>query len=765
MTVMADRGAGSGITRKEAEVLAGLGEQLSNAEIATRMFVSVRTVETHVSSLLRKLHASNRRELGRLAGWAGDRWSMVGSARIGPSGTVTFLFTDIEDSTAWWERQPSAMPDVLDRHDDILRQQIEDHRGRLFATAGDGFGAVFIAAPEAVAAAVDAQRSLGAESWPDGVDVRVRMGLHTGTATERNGDYVGGVVNRAARIAAAGRGGHILLSAVTADLVADEGWTMVDLGVHRLRGLERPERIVRLDVPDLPIVALPLRASRERAGNLPHPSTNLVGRRDEVDQLVEMVGRHRLVTVTGTGGAGKTRLALAAADVVADQFADGAWFVELGEVHDAADLASAVATTLSLQPVPGTEGTATTVAALAGQHTLLLLDNCEQLIGAVVELVGAIESRCPRVTVLATSREALGLVHEDRLTLQPLAVDGDGGPSDAARLFHERAAAVLGGFAPSDADAVVIDDICRQLDGLPLAIELATARLSTMSVSELRSHLDDRFQLLARRRGVSARQQSLRAAVAWSYDLLTDPERSFFDQVSMFGADFGPGAARAVGGDSSVPVEDLLLSLVDKSLLISMRGPLGTRFRLLETLRQYGAARLDADGTALNMRRQLDYYVAWTAAADAGIRGPDELLWHQGFTAEWPNIRNAFRWACRVDDGDAAIELVAATLWWAKTRMRLEVDQWCHAVLDLPSAASHRLRPVVAAGAALLAHMRGDHEGQERSLDLARAEEERLGRAEEPWVDIAAANDWGGGPAGALAQCDRAAPSSGSHHR
>ena len=409
-----------------------------------------------------------------------------------------------------------------------------------------------------------------------------------------------------------------------------------------------------------------------------------------------MVGRHRLVTVTGTGGAGKTRLVLAAADVVADQFADGAWFVELGEVHDAADLASAVATTLSLQPVPGTDGTATTVAALASQHTVLLLDNCEQLIGAVVELVDAIESRCPRVTVLATSREALGLVYEDRLTLQPLAVDGDGGPSEAARLFHERAAAVLGGFAPSDADAVVIDDICRQLDGLPLAIELATARLSTMSVGELRSHLDDRFQLLARRRGVSARQQSLRAAVAWSYDLLTDPERLFFDQVSMLRADFGPGAARAVGGDSSVPVEDLLLSLVDKSLLISMRGPLGTRFRLLETLRQYGESRLDADGTALNMRRQLDYYVAWTAAADAGIKGPDELLWHQGFTAEWPNIRNAFRWACRVDDGDAASRLVAATLWWAKTRMRLEADQWCHVVLDLPSAASHRLRPVLA---------------------------------------------------------------------
>ena len=371
------------------------------------------------------------------------------------------------------------------------------------------------------------------------------MGSHSGTATQRDGNYFGGVVNRAARIAAIGRGGHILLSAATADLVADEGWTLVDLGLHRLKGLERPERIVRLDAPALPVVTLALRASRERAGNLPHPSTTLIGRQDELDQLVDMVGTHRLVTVTGPGGAGKTRLALAAADAIADQFADGTWFVELGELQDAADIPAAVATTLALQPAQGTEGVASTVAALAGQHALLLLDNCEHLIDGVIQFVTAIESRCDRITVLATSREALGLGHEVRLNLQPLGVDG--GTSDATRLFCERAAAVLGSFQPSDADVAVIDEICRRLDGLPLAIELATARLSTMSVSELRTHLDDRFEVLTRRRGVNARHQSLRATVAWSYDLLTDDEQSLFDQLSVFGADFGPGAARAVG--------------------------------------------------------------------------------------------------------------------------------------------------------------------------------------------------------------------------
>ena len=556
MVLMADPLAASGVTRKEAEVLAGLGEHLSNAEIAAQMYVSERTVETHVSSLLRKLGASNRRELGRLAARAGGPPSMAGGGTTGPSGTVTFLFTDVEDSTALWDRHPALMPEVLVRHDGALRQAIERHGGRIFTTAGDGFGAAFASAPEAVAAAVDAQRSLRSESWPGDLAVAVRMGLHSGTATERDGNYFGGVVNRAARIAASGRGGHILLSAATAGLVADEGWTIVDLGLHRLRGLERPERIVRLDAPALPVVALPVRASRERAGNLPHPSTRLIGRQDEMSQVVGMVRAHRLVTIAGTGGAGKTRLALATADAVADQFADGTWFVELGELHDAADIPSAVATTLALQPGPGTEGATSTVATLARQHALLLLDNCEHLIDGVVEFVTAIESRCDRIVVLATSREALGLGHEVRLNLHPLDVDGVG-TSDAVRLFRERATAVLGTFQPSDADIAAIDEICRRLDGLPLAIELATARLSTMSVAELLAHLDDRFQLLARRHGVIARQQSLRATVAWSYDLLTDVEQSFFDQLSVFGSDFGPGAARAVGGDPTVPVEDL----------------------------------------------------------------------------------------------------------------------------------------------------------------------------------------------------------------
>jgi predicted ATPase/class 3 adenylate cyclase len=746
MVLMADPLAASGVTRKETEVLAGLVEQLSNAEIAARMYVSERTVETHVSSLLRKLGVSNRRELGRLAGRTGAT-SMVDSGTIGPSGTVTFLFTDVENSTALWDRYPSLMPEVLMRHDAAVRDAITLHGGHTFTATGDGFGAAFASAPEAVAAAVDAQRSLDSESWPRDVAIRVRMGLHSGTATERNGNYFGGAVNRAARITVIGRGGQILLSAAAADLVADQGWTMVDLGRHHLKGLERPERIVRLDAPGLPVVTLSLRGGRDRTGNLPHPSTTLIGRQDDLSRLVDMVGTRRLVTVTGPGGAGKTRLALAAADAVADQFPDGTWFVELGELQDAADVPSAVATTMALQSA-GSEDITSLFAALADQRALLLLDNCEHLIDGVIQFVSALESHCDRITVLATSREALGLGHEVRLNLRPLDVNGDEGASDAMRMFCERAAAVLGGFQPSDADVAVVDEICRRLDGLPLAIELATARLSAMSVPELRAHLDDRLEVLTRRRGVSARHQSLRATVAWSYDLLSDVEQSFFDELSAFGTDFGVEAARAVGGDTTVPVEDLLMSLVDKSLLTANRGPLGTRFRQLETVRQYGEARLQGrGGVPASMRRQLDHYVEWTESADAGIKSPDELHWHQWFTAEWPNVRNVFRWACTVDDGDAACRLVSATLWWAMSRMRLEADRWCELALEVPSAADHPLRPVVLAGAALLAHLRGDWDRDRQSFERARAEVRRLGVATSPWVEAAALNRWTGGPA------------------
>ena len=358
---------------------------------------------------------------------------------------------------------------------------------------------------------------------------------------------------------------------------------MVDLGRHRLKGLERPERIVRLDAPALPVVDAPT-ACRPRTRRQPAAPVDHVDRPPGRAEPTGRHGRHAQVGDRHRNGRGRQdRLALAAADAVADQFPDGTWFVELGELHDAADVPSAVATTLALQPAP-----AARTSPRRSLRWRISTPCCCSTTASTSSTASS--SSSPRSSHTASGspswRRAArhsGSATRSVSTCVPSTSNGDGGTSDAMRLFCERAAAVLGSFQPSDADVAVIDEICRRLDGLPLAIELATARLSAMTVAELRAHLDDRLEVLTRRRGVNARHQSLRATVAWSYDLLTDVEQSFFDELSVFGADFGAGAARAVGGDTTVPVEDLLMSLVDKSLLTADRGPLGTRFRQLET--------------------------------------------------------------------------------------------------------------------------------------------------------------------------------------
>jgi predicted ATPase/class 3 adenylate cyclase len=748
---MADRLAECGVTRRELEVLVALGEHLTNAEIAARFFVSERTVESHVSSLLRKLQMSNRRQLGRLVPPSPD----VGRLEVRspmPAGTLTFLFTDIEDSTALWEQFPRSMPDVLARHDAMVQREIYRHGGVVFAAEGDGFAAVFTSAAAGAAGAVAAQQALGAEAWPTAVIVRVRMGLHSGTAMERDGNYFGGVVNRAARICASGRGGQIIVSAATAGLVANDQWTLVDLGAHRLKGLARPERLYRLDAHVLPSVDLPLRVRRERAGNLPHVRTRLLARDQQIEDLAHLLRDRWLVTVTGPGGVGKTRLAVAAAHACADGFVDGTWLVELDEVVAPGDVVPAVTTTLGLRPGAGMDPAVAT-AALAGQRALLVLDNCEHVIDGVVDLVEVIKAQCSDVTVLTTSREPLGVDDEQLFRLHPLGVDNAGGVSDAGRLFCQRAARVLGDFHPSTDEIAMVNDLCRRLDGLPLAIELAVARLPAMSLSELRDHLDDRFRLLSRRRGAVPRQRSLRATVAWSYELLTPIEQRFFDRLSVFSAEFGFGAAQAVGAAPLIGMaEDLLGSLVDKSLLTTARGPLGTRFRQLETLRQYGKQRLAVRGETIDARRQhIAYYVTWTETSDAGIRSPDELHWHQAYLAEWSNLRTALRWACELDDGESACQMLTNVLWWANSRLQLETAGWCDAVLALPSASDHPLRPIILAGSALFAHKRDDRQSEDRFLALARDEEGRLGTTDEPWVPAAALNQWPGGPNAAVA--------------
>ena len=441
-----------------------------------------------------------------------------------PSGTLTFLFTDIEDSTALWEQFPRLMPQVLARHDAIVQGEISRHGGVVFAAEGDGFAAVFTSGAAGAAGAVGAQRALAADAWPTAVIVRVRMGLHSGTAMERDGNYFGGAVNRAARICASGRGGQIILSAATAGLVANDQWTLVDLGAHRLKGLARAERLT-VSTPTFFLRSISHCGS---AGTRRKPAARappLLARDQQLEDLAQLLHDRWLVTVTGPGGVGKTRLAVAAAHACADGFVDGHGWSSSTNWSVPGDVVPAVTTTMGLQPGAGVDPAVATAAALAGQRALLVLDNCEHVIDGVVDLVGAVKAQCPEVTVLTTSREPLGVDDEQQFRLHPLGVDSAGGISEAGRLFCERAARVLGDFHPSTDAIAMVNDLCQRLDGLPLAIELAVARLPAMSLSELRDHLDDRFRLLTRRRGAVARQRSLRATVAWSYDLLTPIEQ------------------------------------------------------------------------------------------------------------------------------------------------------------------------------------------------------------------------------------------------
>ena len=476
----------------------------------------------------------------------------------------------------------------------------------------------------------------------------------------------------------------------------------------------------------------------------------MVGRDRELDELLAHLDDHRLITVVGPGGAGKTRLAIAAAAAAADQFADGVWFVELAEVAVDDDVASAVISTLGLHPASSAADVAAVAGSLNGQQALVVLDNCEHVLDGVVALTEQIGTRCPDVTILATSREALDLSDEAQFHIHPLQLRAAGEMSDAACLFTQRAGSVVGLFTPSPDQQALVEDVCQRLDGLPLAIELAAARLSAMSLVELSELLDERLDVIARRRASVHRQQSLEATIGWSYDLLSAEEQALFDRLSVFGSEFDFAAASAVSGTSGPSTRDVLASLVDKSLVTAVRGYAHTRFRVLETISRYGEERLAARGETATVRtRYVDHYLAWTAASDAGIKGPEELTWHEGLVAEWPNVRHAVRLACALDDGDAACRLVWKVLRWATTRIRLEAAQWCDAVLDLPSTADHPLRPILLAGAALFAHMRDDVASEARYLALAKAEEERLGPAIEPWLALAVLNQWRGGPAAA----------------
>ena len=590
---------------------------------------------------------------------------------------MTFLFTDVEGSTRLWESAAESMRAALERHDGILRAAIDGHGGTVFSTGGDAFSAVFPRANEAVAAALAAQMHLAKEPWPEEAPISVRMGLHSGVAEQRGEDYFGPVLNRAARLMSAGHGGQILLSAATQGLVRDvlpASCGLAELGVYRLRDLGRPETLFQLVHPDLRREFARLRTLEAYPGNLPLQLSSLVGREEDIERVAEALKVTPVVTLTGVGGVGKTRLALQVAADVLPRYQDGAWLCELQMVRDPSAVVDAVASVFRVTARPGMSLEESLVVYLRDQEVLIVLDNCEHLLRPVAGLVSRIEAACSGVRVLATSREGLNLRGEQILVVPSLGVPDEGMDLDAlaeceaVRLFSERARAVRADFALDKGNADAVGEICRRLDGVPLAIELAAARVTAMNPAELARRLDRRFRLLTGGERVAIeRHQTLRATIDWSYDLLTEPQQRLLARLAVFAGGSTLDAAEAVCAGDPIEADDvfeLLAGLVARSLVVADDEGPGTRYRLLETIRQYGEERLAEAVETESLRiRHARYYAEFAGTVTTHLFGPEQLEWGARLARERDNLLLAMTFALDREDVDLAFELFCRVPW------------------------------------------------------------------------------------------------------
>jgi predicted ATPase len=547
----------------------------------------------------------------------------------GQTGTVTFLFTDIEGSTERWQRDASAMAAALAAHDELIRSVVAQHGGAVFKHTGDGMCVVFESASAAVAAAVAAQ---------SGLSLPVRMGLHTGEAQSRDGDFFGPTLNRAARVMDAGNGGQVLVSSATAGLL--QGHHLIDLGEHQLKGLETPERIFQVGPGEFP----PLRTPRPMVGNLPVELSTFVGRSHEVKSVVEELESHRLVTLIGVGGTGKTRLAIEAGVVMSEVVADGCWLVELATVAVGEAVPFAFAVGLGVTAPADGDVVDHLVARLRHKRCLVVVDNCEHLLSAAADVVERIVGECANVIVLATSREPL-MVRGERLVPVPSLP-----PDEAERLFLERARDEAPDLVMDDEQRRAVTELCQRLDGLPLALELAASRVRAFTPVELVANLEERFRMLVGgRRSRMERHQTMRGTLDWSYDLCALVERAVFDRLSVFPAGFDLSAARAVaGGDGfdDIDVVDAVPQLVDRSLLQRSTASDGTtRYRMLETMRAYGREHLQHQGISDTTRERHAQYMARTLAGlTLRTLGPDESSVERRLIEYLPDTLVALDW-------------------------------------------------------------------------------------------------------------------------
>jgi len=668
-----------------------------------------------------------------------------------PTGTVTFLFTDIEGSTRLWEEHPEAMRVALARHDALLREIIEARGGHVFKTMGDAFDAAFADAGAALDAATKIQRTLQAERWDLPGGLKVRVALHTGTAEVRGPDYFGPPLNRAARLLAAGHGEQILLSEATRALVEPslpEGLTLRDLGRHRLRDLARSEHIFQLTVAGLRTEFPPLRTLDVLPNNLPRQLTSFIGRARELADIKSRLAETALLTLTGSGGAGKTRLALQVAADLVDAFPDGVWLVELTPLSDPALVTQTVATTLGVREEqrPLLQ---TLLDYLKPKALLLVLDNCEHVLSATADLTQTLLRFCPSLRVLATSQEPLGVAGEvtyrvpslsmpDVYRLPPLERLTE---FESIGLFVDRAALTRPGFALTADNAAAVASICARLDGIPLAIELAAARVKVLSVEEIASRLDDRFRLLtAGSRTAPPRHQTLRAALDWSYDLLTDEERMLLRRLSVFAGGWTLAAAEAVcSGDGCDPaaVLDVLTRLIDRSLVV-VGTPIATEtwYRLLETVRLYAREKLSAAGEEETARRRhRDWYLQFAEQAERELQGPALEAWLERLEVEHDNIRAALDW-CRTAEPDPEYALrLAGAVWhfWEVRGYLSEGREWLESALVKGAQILTTSRVKALNGAGILALIQGDDAraagaGQE-ALALSRSLGDKRGLA------------------------------------
>jgi len=680
-----------------------------------------------------------------------------------PSGTVTFLFTDVEGSTLLLERLGPDWGATLDAHHGLLRAAIEGAGGQQVNTSGDAVFAVFARPPDAVAAAVAVQRALAAKEWPEGVRLRVRMGLHTGAAERAGRDYAGLDVHRAARISAAASGGQVLLSSATrllAERDLPEGVRLRDLGEHRLKDLPRPEHLHQLCIEGLPAEFPPPRTLDAWRDTLPAQPTSFVGREREVAEALALLEGTRALTLTGPGGTGKTRLALRIAAESSEAFRDGVVFVALSALEDPSLVAPTVAAALGVQEEAGRPILTSLAERLAGMEVLLVLDNYEQLLPAAA-LVGELLATGPGVRILVTSRAPLRVAWEREYEVSPLALPDPAAAatleelatSEAVALFVERARAIDPGFALTHENAGAVARICAALDGLPLAIELAAARTRLLSPPAILERLGTCLPLLTGGpRDSPARQRTLRGAIEWSYDLLEPDNQAMFDRLAVFAGEWSLEAAQAVCSPGGADALDALDALVEQSLV----RPLGDgspepRFRMLQTIREYAQERLAASGDEPELRaRHARFFLALAQAARPELTGPHQNAWLDRLGHEQDNLRAALRWA--VEGGNVETGLLIAAAIWRFWQLRDHLAEGEARLTELLADPSASAAPARAAGATALAsvlYWQGDYAGARERYEEGLALQVALGdeagaadvRSSLGWLAAATA-DW-----------------------